>query len=161
MTRRNSSIRFPVAKSDAQATLVLGRRRIPAQLLEVSIDGFVVTVKKSYLNRMQFDRPWKMVSGSEQCLIAGELLEGGTRSLARLFLHRLHDVTPEPTIKRSWLPSRCRNTLGVSAAPEVMLCVMLSVIVGMFALPGVGDRLGTAKIIRTVIHSAISFVTQG
>lgn len=149
--------RCPIPSDQAKAVLLVGRRSIPILVQEASIDAFTVLVAPRYSSKLKVGRPWTLEYDGTRTEIHPQWIFNSPDGQVQLGLRRLRDLTPQPHVSRSFLTKvggkRYEDPSFSAAAYGGFVLFLFA----LMALPGLGDRLGTAP----RIESAIRWVMQG
>ena len=151
--------RCPIASDESAAWLSLGWRRIPVTMIDSSIDGFTFTVPGSGVRYVRYDRRWTLTTRDEKWVVHGEWMYHSLDGDAQLGVRRIEDLSiPPDTTVRCFLPWR-RSGQGYDFSGMAFGGVLL-LVAAILSLPGIGDALGTAPVIRSVIHASINAVDR-
>ena len=145
--------RVPVDSESSAATILVGRRKIPAVILEKAIDAFSVMVKARHAKHLREAEIVKIVfdGSTYQAVVQriGEKEDGNVK----IGLIQTQDLTKPPKIRSSWFTRSGRRdstadtaTIAFGGFVLVLFCCM--------AMPGLGDRLGTSKRIQNAFKWA-------
>lgn len=154
--------RCPVQAEMAQATLIVGRWKVPATLQETSIEGFTVTVSPLHSQRLKLGRAWVLKSQNEYCEVHGEWFYNAPDGRVQIGLRRIRDLL-RPAEGSGWLSLGQRSRKSSSGkGSEVGFAGAVVFLFVVLCLPGVGDQLGTAPrlqaALQVVLHSVDSLV---
>lgn len=149
--------RCPVPSDCSKARLRIGRRCIDVTVQETSIDGFSILVPPRSAHKLKMGTVWLLEYNGARLETHAQWFYHSPDGQTQVGLRRLRDLTPLPAIGSvltTVLPAGSRNELtysGLTYAGFVMVLFLL------LALPGLGDRLGTAE----RIQGAVRWIFQG
>jgi len=149
--------RCPIPSEQAKASLLVGRRHVPIIVQEASIDSFTVLVAPRYSSKLKVGRPWILEYDGTRTEIHPQWIFNSPDGQVQLGLRRLRDLTTQPNVRRSFLTrvgGKRYEDPSMSAAAYGGFVLFLF---ALMALPGLGDRLGTAE----RIEDTIRWVVQG
>ena len=148
-----SSYRCAVLPEQATAKLKLGSRTVPVELVDISIDGFTISVNRKIFRTLRHDCRWTLLARDEVTIVHPEWLYQTPEGEAQIGLRRIVDETPTELAKLN--RERFRGLFpridGVASLSGHALAGMVFLIIALVALPGVGDDLGTAPAIESAI----------
>ena len=145
--------RCPVDADRATAILQVGRRRIQVKILDTSIEGFTIVIKPHDVRRLRYDVTWLLTTCNEKCVVHPEWMYNADATNGQLGLRRMQDVTRakvQRKQKRSFGNGHSRG--GESDLSSLALGGMIMLIIAIISLPGIGDDLGTAPRIQSMLH---------
>jgi hypothetical protein len=149
--------RCPIPTEQAKAVLYVGRRRMAVTVQEASIDAFTILVKPRHASKLKVSRVWVLEYDDTRTEIHPEWIFNAPDGQVQLGLRRVQDLTavarPHSSVLRRVSGARSEDP-SLSAAAYGGFVMFLFI---LMALPGLGDRLGTAK----RIQDTISWVIQG
>lgn len=143
--------RCPITGECAVGSLKVGHSRIPVTVLDASIEGFTLRVKKKYVKRVREGCVWTLLLPHERAVVHPQWMFNGPDGDAKIGIRRLRDVTPQEGVRRSWVAFRGRPQDAESDNSGIALGGMVLLLVALICLPGIGDDLGTAPWIRSVV----------
>ncbi len=150
--------RCPVMAEDAEATILIGRMRIPVKLQDRSIEGFAVLVEPSHVRKLRVGPQWILESDGEVSEVLAQWMFNGPDGRVQLGLRRLRDLTPQSN--GSWFPtifSYRKHTTN----PDLLMAAIVLIIFLAISLPGIGDKLGTSGTIQTGLQTFCQVVGDG
>ena len=156
-TDHEAFFRCPVPSDCAKAQLRIGRRRIKVTVQDTSIDGFTILVPPRGAHKLKMGSLWILEYDGARLETHAQWFYHAPDGQTQIGLRRLRDLTPQPmmgSLISAVFPSASRNELtysGLAYAGFVMALFLL------LALPGLGDRLGTAD----RIQGAVRWIYQG
>ncbi len=150
--------RCPIAPENGAATIKIGFGRVRGCVIEKSLTGYTMLLKRRYARRMKIGRKFHMQF--DGALMQVQLLrkQNIDKSCTRLALVMSNDYTPPQKVK-----STCWHALLPSAKPgsgstQLAFAGFAMVLFCVLSLPGLGDKLGTAEPIQkgfqTVLQTA-------
>lgn len=152
--------RCPIPTDQARAVLVVGRRSVPILVQEASIDAFTVLVAPRHSSKLKVGRPWTLEYDGTRTEIHPQWIFNSPDGQVQLGLRRLRDLTTQPTVRRSILTrvggKRYEDPNFSAAAYGGFVLFLFS----LMALPGLGDRLGTAPRIEATVKWMLSGIQQ-
>lgn len=155
-----SFYRCRVQSDNSRAVLRAGWRKIEATLQETSIDGYTVLVSEQAARKLRVGRPWLLEHEGARIEVHPQWVFNSPDGQVQLGLRRLRDLTPPEPIRKSVLARvggrRCEDP-SVSAAAFGGFVLFLFC---LMALPGLGDRLGTADRIQAAFHWVIDGIDE-
>ena len=149
--------RCPVQAEQSQGVIRVGRSRISTTVQETSIDGFTVLVEHHLASKLKVGRPWILEHEETRVEVHPQWFFNAPEGRAQIGLRRLRDLTRPMKERRSLLT---RYGGGRYDDPSVSAAVYGGFVLFLFsllALPGLGDRLGTA----TRIQNGFRWVVEG
>lgn len=148
-----SAYRCKVQAGDDHAILRLRRRKLEIRVLEISRDDFVIEANDLQLPLYKTDTKGRIWFHRDiwDIAVVGVIERNDGRH--RVILSRTRDRTPAPKLKTSLFNFAPMNSLG--SDPLLPAAIIIAFLVSLFALPGVGDSLGTAPRIRSTIGQFI------
>lgn len=154
--------RCPVQAEMSQATLIVGRRKVPATLQETSIEGFTVTVCPRQSQRLRIGRAWVLRSLNDCCEVHAEWFYNAPDGGIQIGLRRVRDLL-RPERPSGWLSfGQAGRKSSSGKGSEVAFAGAIVFLFVVLCLPGVGDKLGTAPrlqaALQLVLHSVDSLV---
>ncbi|MEM9643563.1 MAG: hypothetical protein AAF989_01105 [Planctomycetota bacterium] len=153
--------RCPVQEDQGDALVHVGRRKLQVTVQETSIDGFTILVSPSLSKHLKVGKPWVLDFDGTRFEVHAQWFFHAPDGHVQVGMRRLRDLTPAPTIKTSWWPSAknsgradSSDSSALAFAGFVMfLCIAL-------ALPGFGDRLGTAEPLGNAVKTAFNGLSE-
>lgn len=149
--------RCPVPSDQSRGTIRIGRRKIEASIQDASIEGFTVLIEPKHAKRLAVGVPWKLEYDGALLEIQAQWFFHAPDGRVQVGLRRIRDLT-EPERIGTWWPttdnSRSAEDAGSSTLAFAGFVLVLFV---ALALPGLGDRLGTAP----KIGGAFDWVVDG
>ncbi len=157
-TSSSAFYRCRVQPDVATATICSGRRRIPAQLQEQSIDGFTLLVKPKDALRLQVGKTWILKTQGENTRIHAQWMYQTDDGHLQLAVRRLEDLTPQQEDDHRSLAWFSRDTrrAGDSSGNEIAFTGIVLLLLMALSLPGLGDQLGTAPKIQATVRSIVA-----
>lgn len=156
----SSFFRCPVQSEQSKAVILVGRRKINATVQETSIDGFTVLVGPKDAPKLKVGRPWVLEYDGTRIQIHPQWFFNSPDGHAQMGLRRLRDLTQPDPIRRSWLTrfggSRYENPNNAAVAFGGFVLFLFA----LMALPGFGERLGTAARIQDAFGWMISSANE-
>ena len=148
--------RCAVQAEQSKAIIRVGRRRIAATVQETSIDGFTVLVSPKNASKLKVGRPWMMEHEDASIEVHPQWFFNSPDGHVQMGLRRLRDLTPPAPIRKSLLARlggrRYEDPSYAAAAFGGFVLFLFS----LMALPGLGDRLGTASRIQDTVRWIIN-----
>lgn len=149
-----ASFRCPVQPENATATLRVGFRKVSVSVIDTSVEGFTLNVPKRSTKRLRHDSKWILEFNGERTLVHPEWMFNAPNGDAQLGVRRVEDLTPPPTVGRSWFFSSSGGDDGGKAGMALGGVVML--LIAIACLPGIGDDLGTAPLVRGMLGDTMT-----
>lgn len=141
--------RCSIIPENSLAKLKVGRSKTKAQLIEVSRTGFTVAIPRKLARKISPSSRCELSFGSEVWAVRkSSCVDEGK------FSHVQFDRVREKTkikLPRAYL-GYLLPKFDPKSEPELLLFLMLSFIVCVVSLPGVGDQIGTAPKVRKGIQ---------
>lgn len=132
----------------SNATVKIGRRRVPATVQETSIDGFTILIAPQHSAKLKVGKTWTLEHEEAQIEVHPLWFFNTPDGRLQLGLRRLRDLTKPQDDRNSLLirfgGSRFRDP---SCSAAVYGGVVLALIC-LLALPGWGDHMGTSDRIQ-------------
>jgi hypothetical protein len=144
--------RCPVPEEQAEATLVVGRKRLKGTLLERSIDGFTLLLPATEAKYLSLGSPLVLQCDAECSEVHLQWFFHAPGNRMQLGLRRLRDLTPSLTNPAA-TGGRVKRGGGIPFVPDLAMCMWIAIALCVVSLPGVGDKLGTAPVIRDAMKS--------
>jgi len=152
--------RFRVSEANSRAVVRDGRRKAHATVQETSIDGYTVLLSPKASSKLKVGRPWLLEHEGARIEVHPQWFFNSPDGQVQIGLRRLRDLTPPDPIRASLLTriggSRCEDP-SVSAVAFGGFVLFLFC---LMALPGLGDRLGTADRIQDGLHWLMNEANQ-
>ncbi len=154
-----ASFRCPVQPDCATAVIRSGRRRIPAALLDCSLEGYTLVIEPENALRLQVGKQWILEAQGSQTLVVAKWLYRDDDGRLQLALRRIKDLgKPEDQYPSAWFAwTRRRQPHIHPGGNELAFAGIAFLLFLLLALPGFGDRLGTSRPIQTAVRSVFSF----
>jgi hypothetical protein len=140
--------RLPIERS--AATLRVGRRKLAVRVMELSTQEFVIEANDLLLKFLRVGKRGRIYSTDDIWDVSIAGIEEATTGRHRVVLRRLRDRTPEPKLKGTKWASSMMAT--VNSDPLLPAAVLLALLAGCLALPGLGDSFGTAPKVRQTVQ---------
>lgn len=149
--------RCPIMNGRCEATIRIGRRNVPSEVQETSIDGFTIIVAPKFGSRLKVGRPWILEHDGSKTEVHPLWFFNTPDGNIQLGLRRLRDLTP---------PDNDRNSLLIRFGgakfhdPSFSAAAYGGIVLALFclmALPGWGDHMGTSD----RIHDAFHWIVDG
>lgn len=153
-----SFYRFPVASDCSSATLKIGRHRIDVVVQETSIDGFTVLVPAHAAHQLKISVPWILNHQGARYETFAQWFYHTPEGHSQIGLRRLRDLTPVPTIGHWYtglVPFRSKRDGSDSTVACAGFVLVLFLVM---AMPGLGEKLGTADRIQNAVRYIYSGV---
>ncbi len=159
-TQDQSFFRCRVHAEQSEALIRMGRRRARVTVQETSIDGFTVLVEPGESGKLKVGRAWVLEHEGTLVEIHPEWFFNSPDGHVQMGLRRLRDLTPPAPIRKSLLAHfggrRCEDPSFSAAIFGGFVLFLFS----LLALPGLGDRLGTAPRIQNTVKWVINGIDQ-
>lgn len=140
--------RFRVAADNATAVLKVGRRKVRAVVQETSIDGFTVLMSPKTASKLKVGRPWLMQYDGAKVEVHPQWFFNAPDGQVQIGLRLLRDLTPPEPIRISLLARLGGRRWDDPSVSAVAFGGFVLFLFCLMALPGLGDRLGTADRIQ-------------
>ncbi|MEZ6089897.1 MAG: hypothetical protein R3C05_18085 [Pirellulaceae bacterium] len=153
--------RCPVAAEKAKAWLQMGHRRVNVTMLDTSIEGFTIVIRPKDVRLLRYDVTWTLTTCDEKCIVHPEWMYNADATSGQLGLRRVRDVTPSRMRRKhsAWFMGGAFRG-GESDLSGLALGGMLMLIVAILTLPGIGDDLGTAPRIQSLLQDGFRSVAS-
>lgn len=149
---RSKPYRCLISSEDCVCTLRIGRKDTACEIIDLSREDFRLSVPKPLQKSVQKAKRIELLYHGERWLVRYNA-EDSPDQAGVVVLNRIAELTP---VK---MPSPWTTLFSLQMSretdPRFVLAVMLAFIAVCLALPGVGDKLGTAPRIKNGLHSVI------
>ena len=158
-SRDNSPFfRCPVQSGNSRGSIQIGFRNVPVSVQERSIDGFTVLVSPKYSRRLKVGGPWTMFYDGSEVEVHPQWFFNSPDGQVQMGLRQVKDVTKLKVKGRSlWSRVLPRKHYENSQSSTAAFGGFVLVLFCALALPGLGDKLGTAN----RIQSSLRWFVQG
>lgn len=152
------AFRCSIAPEFSAARIKIGRRRYDANVLDTSRDGYTLRLPHKIADKLSCGAKAELWFRNEHWQIQRKSHYRDCDQFDHVGFQRITELTRirEPKSHGALLPK-----VSANADPGLLLYLTLIFIFACFALPGLGDNIGTAPIIRdsvkSVFDSARSF----
>jgi len=149
---RTLPYRCIIRPEECQATLKLSGSSIECQIVDLSREDFQIRLPKGKLKKIQAARQLELRYQGERWLVSpiGKVQSGGDT----LYFQRVEELT------KTKPPSPWASVINVQLSqqtdPRFIMALMVAFIFACLALPGLGDKVGTAPKLKKGIHSVFS-----
>jgi len=130
------------------ATICVGRKKIPATVQETAIDGFTILVAPKHASSLKVGKPWTLEHDETRIEVHPLWFFNTPDGQVQLGLRRLNDITKPEDDRNSLLirfgGSRFRDPNCSAAAYGGIVLTLIC----LLALPGWGDHMGTSDRIQ-------------
>ena len=145
-----TAYRCSIPPEESAAQLKVGSKRCDCNVLDTSRSSFSIRVETSLCKRIFRSKHVELWFRGEKWLVAPESQYSESLEFTNVGVTRVKELTK---IK---LPSSWRHSFvprfSAATDPQFLLVLMIAFIVSCIALPGIGDKLGTApKVHRGVV----------
>lgn len=155
-----SFFRCPVQADQSRGTIRIGRRRIEASVQEASIEGFTVLVEPKYAKRLSVGIPWILQYNGAKLEIQAQWFFHAPDGQVQIGLRRLRDLTEPEHVRSWWVLSGARRGMEDAGHSTVAFAGFVLVVCVSLALPGIGDKLGTADHINDTFRWILEVVSN-
>lgn len=144
--------RCPVSPERGEAVVRIGRRRLPVEVHEASIDGFTILVHAAQACRLTFGSAWTLNYDGAVLEVHPQWFFNAPDGNVQVGLRRLRDLTPEPSFTGRWSGWRSRNVESTHGGPPLVLAgTILALIVGL-TWTGIGGKLAATPVIGNLVQ---------
>ena len=154
-TEEHDFFRCPVSRDMSGAIIRSGRRRLSAGVQETSIDGFTVLVSPKVASKLRVGRTWVLEYQDAIIEVHPQWFFNAPDGHVQIGLRRLRDLTPPEPIRKSLLVRYGGTRYGAPNVSAAMYGGFVLLLFLLFAMPGLGDRLGTSKRIQGAFQSIV------
>lgn len=144
---RSIAYRCQVSDDQCHAVIRVRGHKLKCRILDVSRDDFHVRIQNGR-NKVNKAKKIEVFYKGEHWLVA---VDHRDTPPDELFLRRLDELTPME--KPSAWATLARLNLSSQTDPRFVMTLLLAFIFACLALPGLGDRLGTAPKVKGGIHT--------
>lgn len=138
--------RCPVQADQGDAKVTIGRKRIRGIVQETSIDGFTVLIGPEYTSKLDVSKPWVLDYDKGRHEVHAQWFFHAPDGHVQVGLRRLRDLTKPGSVKSNWTGPRARSRVSSdSSSSTLAFAGFVIFLLTSMALPGLGDRLGTAR----------------
>lgn len=155
-----SFFRCPVQADQSRGTIRIGRRSIEASVQEASIEGFTVLVEPKYSKRLSVGIPWVLQYNGAKFEIQAQWFFHAPDGQVQIGLRRLRDLTEPEHVRSWWVLSGARRGMEDAGHSTVAFAGFVLVVCVSLALPGIGDKLGTADHINDTFRWILEVVSN-
>ena len=148
---RSLPYRCLIRPEQCRAVLKLGGSSIECQIVDLSREDFQVRVPKGKLKKLQRAKKIEMHYSDERWYVRP--LSDAPRGSDTIYLQRLEELT-KIELPSAWA-SLFSSNMSRQTDPRFLMALMLAFLFACLALPGLGDKLGTAPRLKSGIHSVI------
>ncbi len=152
--------RCPVQADQSRATIKIGRRKIQAIIHEASIEGFTVLVEPRYSKRLSVGIPWILVYNGAKLEIQAQWFFHAPDGHIQIGLRRLRDLTEPKRVRSCWPVFGSRQRVEESGQSTIAFAGFVLVLVVTMAMPGIGEKLGTAGHINDTFRWVVNGVSN-
>jgi hypothetical protein len=149
---RSLPYRCLIRPEECQAVLKVGGSSVDCQVVDLSREDFHVRIPRAKLKKVQSARKVELRYQGERWIVRprGNAQPGSDT----LYFQRVEELTK--TKPPSPWASLISVQLSQQTDPRFVMALMLAFIFACLALPGLGDKVGTAPRLKKGIHSVIS-----
>lgn len=155
--------RCPIEADQASATLKIGRKKVSASVLEKSIEGYSILIKKSHAKMLRTGRRFTMKFDGTAFEVQVKRIADADNCYSKVGVLITKDMTKPPKLKSSWWPSLRPSQKAGEGTAQIAFAGFVLVLFCAMAMPGLGDRLGTSDriqgVFKWIINTADSEVT--
>ena len=147
-----SFFRCPISDEKRSVTVRLGRKTIAAEMLEESISGFTLAVPKNIGKKAKSAKKLTVEYDAGLYEVEFESSNPFDKGRVRIGVRRVRDLTKPATIKNTFLTQMFAPSLNAQSA-AVAYGGFVLVLFSVLAMPGLGEKLGTAPRIEAAAKS--------
>ena len=136
--------RCAVSEEKQSAKLKIGRSSIDVRVVEKSVKDCTLLVKKRYAKKLRGKGPFTLYFDGAKMLLDEFRVSKAKKGYVQVGAMIGEDLTPPEKIKSSWWPSRKPSSDNM----HIVFAGFVLVLFCAMAMPGLGDRLGTADRIQ-------------
>lgn len=149
---RSIPYRCLIRPEECRAVLRFGGSSIDCQVVDLSREDFQVRVPKDKLKKVQRAKKIELRYRDERWQVCP--IHGNQSGNDSIYLQRVQELT------RTKMPSPWTSLLSRRMSqqtdPRFLMALIVAFIFACLALPGLGDKVGTAPRLKDGIHSVIS-----
>ncbi|MCA9130135.1 MAG: hypothetical protein KDB22_23770 [Planctomycetales bacterium] len=155
-TNERKAFRCSIAPEFSTARLRIRNRYYDVKVLDTSRDGFTIRLPCKAAGRLRSNSLVELWFRKEHWQLRVRSQYRSNDDFTNIGFERVRELT-KVKIPSSWgyslIPRFSTNT-----DPALVMYFMLAIIFVSLALPGVGENLGTAKYIRSGVHSLVQTI---
>lgn len=155
--KRRKAFRCAIAPEHSQAVLRVGSRKHAINVLDTSRDGFTLRCPARLAKHFKAGGDAKLIFRGEVWAVRRISLYNESSDFVHIGCERIQDVTRVKAPKSSFLAAMTPR-FATSSDPTFLMFLVVALIIAVVSLPGIGDRLGTAKKINRGIKSVANEV---
>ncbi|QDT11387.1 hypothetical protein [Planctomycetes bacterium K23_9] len=148
--------RCPIDADQSAAKLKIGRSTVRASVLEKSIDGYSLLIKKRYAKRLRLGSQFRMNYDGTSMQVQVRRISDAEKGYRNIGLALTKDLTKPPQLKSSWWPSLRPSQKTSEGTAQIAFAGFVLLLFCAMAMPGLGDRLGTSDRIQDAFRWAIN-----
>lgn len=151
-TGKSDFFRCQISEECSAAQLRAGKRKLPTQVQESSIDGFTVLIKSKDARKLRIGDPWILEYDDSRLEVIGQWFFNSPGGTVQVGLRRLRDLTPEPVFKTPFWSRFSTSKTSESVTSPAVFGGFAIVLFLALALPGLGEQLGSANHIQEAVQ---------
>ncbi|MGB7344845.1 MAG: hypothetical protein WBD20_11560 [Pirellulaceae bacterium] len=148
--------RCAIDQDQSAAKLKLGWKNVRGSVLEKSIEGYSLLLKRRHANRLRLGKTFRMQYDGTTVEVRVERISEAEAGYSKIGLLLTKDLTKPDPVKSSWWPSFGPSAKQGEGTAQIAFAGLVLVLFCAMAMPGLGDRLGTADRIQDAFRWVIS-----
>lgn len=145
--------RCAVPEEKQSAKLSTGMSTIKVRVIEKSINGCTMLVKKKYARKLRGKGPFTLHFDQTKVEVAElNISDAPTKGYVQVGAVNAKDMTPPEKIKSSWWPSRSQQPDNA----QIVFAGFVLILFCAMAMPGLGEKLGTSDRIQNAFRWFVS-----
>ena len=148
------AFRCTVAPENSAAKLKLGYRLHNVWVMNTSRDGFCVRAPNALAKRITERKRPVLIFGGERWIVQLKSRYSDSSKFTNIGFARVREVMPNQQGPTGWSFALMPRS-SPKQDPTFLVFLMIAFALAVISLPGLGDSLGTAPKVRTMIQSVM------